>query len=164
MVRGPTGAKGTGVQKLNVFFDVDNTLLMWDGSLRNHTREVFERILADGHIIYIWSGVGIRRWEMEMNKLDHFVTDYFIKPLYDHRARLPKLGVTVEPDFVIDDHRSVVEVFGGYYIPDVAPPDDEELLRVAEAIDARSRGEPDPESDRVLPSDGEPPTVGVGGD
>ena len=148
------------MQKLNVFFDVDNTLLMWDGSLRNHTRDVFERILAAEHTIYIWSGVGIRRWEMEMNKLDHFVTDYFIKPLYDHRARLPKLGVTVEPDFVIDDHRSVVEVFGGYYIPDVAGPDDEELLRVAEAIEARARGDADGESERILPADGEPPTVG----
>ena len=147
------------MRKLNVFFDVDNTLLMWDGSLRNHTRDVFQRILDQGHLIYIWSGVGIRRWEMEVNKLDHYVTDYFIKPLYDHRARLPKLGVTVEPDFVIDDHRSVVEVFGGYHIPDIATPDDEELLRVAEAIEARARGEPDGESPRLLPSDGQPPTV-----
>ncbi len=147
------------MRKLNVFFDVDNTLLMWDGSLRNHTRDVFERILAAEHTIYIWSGVGIRRWEMEMNKLDHYVTDYFIKPLYDHRARLPKLGVRVEPDFVIDDHLSVVEVFGGYYIPDVAAPDDEELLRVAEAIETRARGEADGDSERVLPSDGEPGTV-----
>ena len=87
------------------------------------------------------------------------MTDYFIKPLYDHRARLPKLGVRVEPDFVIDDHLSVVEVFGGYYIPDVAAPDDEELLRVAEAIETRARGEADGDSERVLPSDGEPGTV-----
>ena len=31
------------MRKLNVFFDVDYTLVMWDGKLRNHAEEVFKR-------------------------------------------------------------------------------------------------------------------------
>ena len=46
-------------RQLNVFFDVDNTLIMWDGVVRNHIREVFEALKENGHEIYIWSGVGI---------------------------------------------------------------------------------------------------------
>ena len=46
----------TETKKLNVFFDVDNTLIMWNGKLRNHTREVFEALREEGHTIYIWSG------------------------------------------------------------------------------------------------------------
>ena len=119
---------------MNIFFDVDNTLIMWDGKLRNHSEEVFKKILEDGHIIYIWSGIGIRKKEIEGVNLDKYVTDYFIKPLYDHRARLPKLGVNVPVDYVIDDHESVVQVFGGYHIPDIANEDDTELLKVLEDI------------------------------
>ena len=124
------------MRKLNVFFDVDNTLIMWNGKLRNHTRDVFERLRDSGHTIYIWSGVGIRRWDMRRHELDEFVRDYFIKPLDDHHARLGPLGVTVKPDFVIDDHKTVVDAFGGYHISDVAKPDDRELLDVLEAIEA----------------------------
>ena len=61
------------MRKLNVFFDVDNTLIMWNGKLRNHTRHVFEELRSAGHTIYIWSGVGIRRWEMRRHDLDEFV-------------------------------------------------------------------------------------------
>lgn len=124
------------MRKLNVFFDVDNTLIMWNGKLRNHTREVFENLQEAGHTIYIWSGVGIRRWDMRRHELDHFVKDYFIKPLDDHHARLGPLGVTVLPDFVIDDHKTVVDAFGGYHISDVAKPDDAELLEVLRQIHA----------------------------
>jgi|TARA_B110000438_G_C15582746_1_gene550331 FMN phosphatase YigB (HAD superfamily) len=119
---------------MNIFFDVDNTLIMWDGKLRNNAEDVFKKIIADGHTIYIWSGIGIRKKEIENVNLDKYVKDYFIKPLYDHRARLPKLGVNVDIDYVIDDHESVVQVFGGYHIPDVATEDDQELIKVLEDI------------------------------
>ena len=124
----------TKTKKLNVFFDVDNTLIMWNGKLRNHTREVFEALREEGHTIYIWSGVGIRRWDMRRHELDEMVEDYFIKPLDNHHEKLPALGVTIMPDYVIDDHRSVVDAFAGYHIPDEAGPDDEELLKVLEEI------------------------------
>ena len=40
-------------------------------------------------------------------------TDCFWKPLYNHRERMAGLGVTVQPDFVIDDHQEIVAVFPG---------------------------------------------------
>jgi hydroxymethylpyrimidine pyrophosphatase-like HAD family hydrolase len=43
---------------LNVFFDVDYTLVMGDGSLRPRSRETFEQIIGMGHSIYVWSGWG----------------------------------------------------------------------------------------------------------
>jgi FMN phosphatase YigB (HAD superfamily) len=124
------------VRKLNIFFDVDNTLIMWNGRLRNHAHEVFQSLKDAGHTIYVWSGVGIRRWDMKRHDLDEFVEDYFIKPLEDHHNRLVTFGVPVVPDFVIDDHKSVVDAFGGYHIPDTAAPDDRELLAVLDAITA----------------------------
>ncbi len=119
---------------------------MWNGKLRNHTREVFERLTEAGHTIYIWSGVGIRRWDMRRHELDGFVADYFIKPLDRHHERLESLGVPFTPDFVIDDHRSVVDAFGGYHVSDMPGSDDSELLDVLAAIEqhALSDGGPSP--------------------
>jgi FMN phosphatase YigB (HAD superfamily) len=124
------------MRELNVFFDVDNTLIMWDGKLRNHAHEVFEKLREDGHTIFVWSGVGIRKWDMRRHKLDEYVSDYFLKPLEDHHQRLKTYDVHTFPDFVIDDHKTVVDAFGGYHIPDMAGPDDHELLSVFEAITA----------------------------
>ena len=101
----------------DVVSPVPFTALFW----RTDSKQ--DRILHHSPILQI-EGVG----------LDKYVTDYFIKPLYDHRARLPKLGVNVSVDYVIDDHESVVQVFGGYHIPDVANDDDTELLKVLEDI------------------------------
>ena len=136
------------MRKLNIFFDVDNTLIMWNGKLRNHTREVFESLREAGHTIYVWSGVGIRRWDMKRHNLDEFVEDYFIKPLDDHHARLVTFGVPVVPDFVIDDHKTVVDAFGGYHISDMAAEDDRELLVVLDRIT---------EMASATPGDGEQP-------
>jgi hypothetical protein len=133
----PAGAvapsKGAA-RHLNIFFDVDNTLIMWNGKLRNHAHHVFSELRAAGHSIYVWSGVGIRRWDMKRRELDEFVEDYFIKPLEDHHAKLEALGVPCVPDYVIDDHKTVVDAFGGYHIPDLAGPDDDELLKVLAEI------------------------------
>ena len=123
------------MRKLNVFFDVDNTLIMWNGKLRNHTRHVFEELRSAGHTIYIWSGVGIRRWDMRRHDLDEFVEDYFIKPLDNHHERLSALGVPFTPDFVVDDHKTVVDAFGGYHVSDMPAEDDRELLDVLAAIE-----------------------------
>ena len=127
----------TGQRSLNVFFDVDYTLIMADGRLRNHTEEVFHRLKEAGHSIYIWSGVGIRRFDMRLHGLDGYVDDYFVKPLYRYRERLGEMDVTVTPDYVVDDHSQVVDAFGaGYHIPDIARRDDRELLNVLEEIEA----------------------------
>ena len=80
---------------MNIFFDVDYTLITWDVKLRPGVLEVFERLRADGHTIYLWSGVG-PRWEIVNRfELHDHVTDCFWKPLYDHHARMVELGVTV---------------------------------------------------------------------
>ena len=128
-------------RRLNVFFDVDYTLIMADGRLRNHTEEVFQRLKDAGHSIYIWSGVGIRRFDMRLHGLDGYVDDYFVKPLYRYRERLDEMDVTVVPDYVIDDHAQVVRAFdAGYHIPDIARRDDRELLNVLEEIEALADG------------------------
>ena len=126
---------------LNVFFDVDYTLIMADGRLRNHTEEVFQRLKDAGHSIYIWSGVGIRRFDMRLHGLDGYVDDYFVKPLYRYRERLDEMDVPIVPDYVIDDHPQVVRAFdAGYHIPDIARRDDRELLNVLEEIEALADG------------------------
>ena len=128
-------------RQLNVFFDVDYTLIMADGRLRNHTEDVFQRLKDAGHSIYIWSGVGIRRFDMRLHGLDGYVDDYFVKPLYRYRERLDEMDVTVFPDYVIDDHSQVVRAFdAGYHISDIARRDDRELLDVLEEIEALADG------------------------
>lgn len=122
-------------RKLNVFFDVDHTLVMWDGRLRNHAAEVFQRIVEAGHTIYVWSGVGIRHYDMKKHGLDSYVTGYFVKPLERYKERLPDYKVTVMPDFVIDDYPQVVAAFRGYHISDIAKPDDRELLEVLRLVE-----------------------------
>ncbi len=116
---------------LNIFFDVDYTLLSMDGSLRPGAREVFQRLVSDGHRIFIWSGVGMRTAEIRKHLLDEFVSGIFVKPLEDFDNALPSFGVHVRPDFVIDDYPQIVSNFGGvvvrpYYFR--APEDDEMAL------------------------------------
>ncbi|MEP7216512.1 MAG: hypothetical protein ABI782_09680 [Anaerolineaceae bacterium] len=123
---------------MNIFFDVDYTLITWDVKLRPGVREVFEMLRADGHIIYLWSGVG-PRWEIVKRfELHDHVTDCFWKPLYDHHARMVELGVTVFPDYVIDDHQEIIDAFIGTAIKEPAMPlhTDRELWRVYDDIQA----------------------------
>lgn len=125
---------------MNVFFDVDYTLITWDYRLRPHVKDVFARLRAEGHTIYIWSGMGLR-WEVvERFALHDLIETCYAKPLYDHHARLPELGVPLVPDYVIDDHIEIVEAFGGYHIPPPGTPldADDEMLRVEEAIRAHT--------------------------
>ena len=94
---------------MRVFFDVDDTIITWDVRLRPGVKEVFARLRADGHELYLWSGNG-RRWEIVRRfDLHEHVLDCFWKPLYRHHERLAELGVPFAPDFVIDDHQEVVD-------------------------------------------------------
>lgn len=121
---------------MNIFFDVDYTLITWDVKLRPGVHEVFQRLRDDGHTIYLWSGVG-PRWEIvrRFELADH-VTDCFWKPLYNHHARMGELGVTVMPDYVIDDHAEIIQVFTGFHIPEPRIPldTDKEMWRVYDSI------------------------------
>ena len=117
---------------MNVFFDVDYTILGVDGSLRPGTREVFERLLEDGHRVYVWSGVGDRTSDVRRHGLTDVVSGVFEKPLSNFEEGLVEKGVSVRPDFVVDDYPQIVGVFGGvvvrpYYFPSAS---DDELERV----------------------------------
>ena len=114
---------------MNIFFDVDYTLVTWDGRLRPGVHEIFQRLCEDGHLIYLWSGVG-PRWETEL------VTGCFSKPLYDFHHRIVELGVTITPDYVVDDYESIVQAFPGTQIagPPVRLNADREMWRVYDEI------------------------------
>ncbi len=121
---------------MNIFFDVDDTLITWDFRLRPQVREVFQQLRADGHAVYLWSGRG-KRWEVALRyELSDLIVTCHEKPLDDHHAKLAELGVDVWPDFVVDDHYAVVHAFGGYWICPPRPPleQDRELWRAYEAL------------------------------
>jgi hypothetical protein len=122
---------------VNVFFDVDYTIIGFDGSLRPHTVEVFEQLVARGHDVYVWSGVGVRWSEVRKAGLEPLVCGVYQKPLSDFNAGLTRYEVPVVPDFVIDDYPGIVEHFGGLCIkPYVSRrwPDDE-LLAIPELVE-----------------------------
>lgn len=126
----------TAPRTLNIFFDVDYTLLAVDGSLRPRTREIFEKLVADGHRLFIWSGIGNRTSDIRRHGLHDLVASVFVKPLEDFEAGLRAFGVTVRPDFVVDDYPSIVNAFGGavvrpYYFPS---PEDDEMQRVYQIV------------------------------
>ena len=121
---------------MNIFFDVDDTLVTWDFRLRPHVQDVFKQLQTDGHKIYVWSGRG-KRWDVVLRyELSEYIVTCHEKPLEDHHEKLAELGVDVWPDFVIDDFYSVVHAFGGYYIATPRNPleSDRELLHAYEAV------------------------------
>ncbi len=130
---------------MNIFFDVDDTLIAFNGALRPHVREVFQRLVEDGHNIYVWSGVGIR-WEVvDKHGLRSLVTDCCLKPVSDYRQGIGRLDVPVNPDFCVDDHPQLIEALGGEAIRPYFWPDerDQEMLRIYDAIAAFTGGRPD---------------------
>ncbi len=101
---------------MNIFFDMDYTLLGLDGTLRPNSREVMQRLKDDGHMIYVWSGNGIRWPEVRKFGLETLVTDCFVKPLEDLLDSVEKMKVPVTPDFVIDDYQEVPAALGGVWV------------------------------------------------
>src|SRR5579859_1199698 len=124
---------------MNIFFDVDETILGYDGSLRPLVVQTFEALVAEGHRIFVWSGVrsasAVRSEVVEPYGLAPYVTDCFQKPRFDYREQWQQSGIEVQPDFVIDDYPEIVEVFGGILIkPYPNARQDAELERVYAAI------------------------------
>lgn len=101
---------------MNIFFDVDYTILAMDNSLRPGTREVFKKLTDDEHRVFVWSGAGIRRDVVRRHNLEEYVSGVFHKPLEEFDRGLSAFGVTVRPDFVIDDHPEIVIAFGGVVV------------------------------------------------
>ena len=102
---------------MNIFFDVDQTILGMDNSLRPGVRETMSGLKKMGHNVYIWSGMGIRRETVRRHGLECYVSGLYQKPLYDYVERLEELGLAFAPDFVVDDDPQVVSAFGGLWVP-----------------------------------------------
>jgi hypothetical protein len=126
---------------------MDYTILGVDGSVRPGTIEVFGQLVARGHDVYVWSGVGGVRWdEVRRSGLEPFVKGVYRKPLSDFRAGLDRCGVPVIPDFVIDDYPEIVAFFGGFCIKEYLSrhQKDEEMYEVLAQIDAHHVPASDP--------------------
>ena len=70
---------------MNIFFDMDYTIISSTGTLRPNAKLVLERLDADGHKIYIWSGLGARHQEIQNLELNSLVTDVLEKPTHDYQ-------------------------------------------------------------------------------
>jgi len=126
---------------LNIFFDVDETILGYDGSLRPLVKQTFQTLVEEGHRIYVWSGVRtgevVRAEVVQRYGLESYVTDCYQKPRFDYLEQWRKTGVDVRVDFCVDDYPEIVEVFGGVLIkPYPHEREDIELERVYAAIQA----------------------------
>ena len=130
-----------GDPKLNVFFDVDFTILSIEGDLRNGTREAFTKLVADGHRVFIWSGVGMRTDEIHANGLHDLVSGIYVKPIEDFEAGLRQFEVNVHPDLVVDDMWPIVNNFGGIHcMPFYYPSEtDREMELIYQLIDEYAR-------------------------
>jgi hypothetical protein len=134
-------------QSMNIFFDVDETIVGYDGSLRPLVHETFKVLVEEGHHIYIWSGVRtpemVRDEVVERHGLAIYVTDCFQKPRFDYTEQWQRSGVDVQPDFIVDDYPEIVEAFGGMLIkPYSRAQPDRDLERVYTAIKAAAEGSP----------------------
>ena len=121
---------------MNIFFDVDDTIISFNGALRPHVHEVFQKLVDDGHDIYIWSGVGLR-WEViDRHNLRPYIIDCFVKPTQSYREGLKTLRIPIEPDFCVDDHPELVKELGGEAIKPYfwVDENDKELLRIYDVI------------------------------
>ena len=124
---------------MNVFFDCDYTLITRDGELRPGVFETFRKLKEEGHFIYVWSGMGIRWYEVRKHNLQSFVTDCFHKPLSDYVRRLDSFGVHPRPDIIIDDYLDIVRVFGGirvtpYVYSDQSDRDMESIYQIIHSL------------------------------
>ena len=127
---------------LNIFFDIDYTILETDnGTLRPGVNKLFEGLRADGHDVYIWSAMGARPEEIQELGLHHLVSGVFVKP-WEHYERalrdmLARNEIPVRPDLVVDDTAAVVRAYGGIVVQHygaIGPPNDQEMDRVYRII------------------------------
>jgi hypothetical protein len=121
---------------MKVFFDVDYTILSCDYNIRTGTADTFQRLVADGHEVYVWSGEGMRHKVVRDFELEPYVSGVYGKPLFDYVGRLGLYGIDCVPDFVIDDYPGIVSVFGGYQVRDFysKSADDDEMEQVYRTI------------------------------
>ena len=139
---------------MNIFFDIDYTILDMGKDLRPRTWELFEKLQADGHTLYAWSGNGVRWADMARHGLDAFLSGIYEKPLpsegddgpVDFETALQEMNIPVWPDFVVDDYQIYVNFFGGlwvrgYFVATKSNENDREMERVYRVIkDVEEKG------------------------
>lgn len=116
---------------LNVFFDVDHTLVhvdQHDNYLRPGAEEAMARLKAAGHNVYVWSAGGQEYVEriVRVHELTAWVDGCFDKD--------PK--VQPRPDLIIDDDWYLVEKYGGHVVSQykVVNHADRELLDIIDIL------------------------------
>jgi hypothetical protein len=117
---------------MNIFFDVDYTIIDNRNGLRPGVRELFAQLVEAGHAIFLWSGIG-PRWEVvERFGFEKLISGCFEKPLSSHEEMLELMGISPRPDFVVDDHPHLVDTFGGCVVAQylLANAADREMERV----------------------------------
>jgi hypothetical protein len=121
---------------VNIYFDVDYTILSAQHTLRPFVKEVFSQLVEDGHAVYVWSGMGLRWSVVHQFELTPLVSGVFSKPITDYLAGLVQFEVTPFPDFVIDDYPGIVEAFSGMYIREYfhPDPDDDQIKQCYDII------------------------------
>lgn len=121
-------SNGSMTSRMNIFFDVQGTLLTDEDDLRPHAREVFVRLAEMGHSVYIWStaGEGYAAHAAWVLGVEDVVRGCFGKSWVPEH---------IQVDYAVDDSPWWVEKHGGYLI-EAYDGDlwDQELLGVLEAL------------------------------
>ena len=148
---------------MDIFFDMDYTLLAIDGDLRPGAKETFQQLKEDGHRLHIWSGIGVRRSEVQRLGLDIYVDGVYEKPVQDYQRQLDAMvrrqEIPTHPDLVVDDYPEIVSALGGivvrpYFHSDV---NDKEMERVYQIIhEYRTNGHSQDAAFRPRREDSEP--------
>ena len=119
---------------LNVFFDVDHTLVYTtheQSSLRPGAHEAMARLKYAGHSIYVWSAGGQLYSE---RTVERFGLSEWVDGCFDKHPR-----VEPTPDVIIDDDWYLVEKYGGYYVSQYKEVNesDRELLEIVDKLAER---------------------------
>ncbi|OAI39911.1 hypothetical protein AYO38_06720 [bacterium SCGC AG-212-C10] len=126
-------SESSGFRALNIFFDVDHTLVFVDqhtNALRPQAHEAM-RILKDaGHAVFVWSAGGKEYVERTVH--NHGLIEW-VDGCFDKDPR-----VKPYPDFVIDDDWYLVQKYGGHCVSQYKAVNDadRELLDALEPIAA----------------------------
>jgi hypothetical protein len=105
-----------------------------------------QRLVDDGHQLYIWSGNGIRWRDVRKHELESLIVDCLEKPVANYISAVQ--AMEIKPDLVVDDHLEIVAALGGvwartYYFPNSADEEMEHIYRViSEWADTGTSGDP----------------------
>lgn len=120
---------------MNIFFDIDLTIVSASYELRPHTREVMESLKTAGHKVYLWSMGGKDFAESMVARHD---LHELVEACLDKRDPL-----AIQPDLCIDDEPYYVNTYGGHvvswYLMNSAH--DREMLRVLQQVLSEAEAE-----------------------